>query len=109
MPRYKRGIKVDFEMDRMGHVEIRPVSDRWAKAFQQQVKDNGGGDSLTAFMQGMEVDELQQYFTSSQWQDLTSGYGVIIIMDPWIVGHFYGYDAHLVAEMGISDFWKNRE
>lgn len=92
--------------DRMGNVYARPVSDRAARKFARRVAKNGGPsfatqerDGFTAFFQeGMGAAEFLDDCTPAQRRDIENGYTVRFRADPWIVGHWYGYDAHTVAE-----------
>lgn len=104
------GIKVTFDMDRCGNVTAMPKRERYARIFCAVVAANGGPsykaaarDGFSAFFNaGQEVDELQEYFAPGEWKDMEEGWSVTRIMDPWEVGHFYGYDAHVAAEAGFS-------
>lgn len=100
MPRYVRGIVVEASMDRMGSITVRPKSDKWARRFRRVVVDNGGPDELTAFFQeGFGVTEFMENDVPKRYrQDLEQGWTVRWIVDPWVVGHWYGYDAHTAAE-----------
>ena len=93
-------IAVDVEEDRMGNIIAKPVSAKYAKAFAKVRKENGGGSGDDAFFNdGGEAEEFKrEYLSSKQRKDLGSGYGVRMKVDPWVVGHWYGYDAHTVAE-----------
>ncbi len=92
-------IKVEARMDNMGNIMARPVSDRWAKRFAKRCNENGGSADLEAFFQdGMVAHDFMEDMTPGQRRDLNNGYTVRFFVDPWIVGHWYGYDAHTAAE-----------
>jgi len=93
-------IKVDVEEDRMGNIIVTPTDKRFAKAFSKARKDNGGGSGLDAFFQdGGPAEEFRrENMSAKQRRDLDSGWPVRMMVDPWVVGHWYGYDAHTVAE-----------
>ena len=97
-------IAVEVEKDRMGNIIARPVNARYAKAFAKARRDNGGGGGEDAFFNdGNEAEQFKSnYLNSRQRKDLERGYPVRLKMDPWDVGHLYGYDAHTVVESGES-------
>lgn len=111
------GIKVTFDMDRCGNITAVPVCERYARIFCAVAAINGGPSFKTArrdgfsafFNDGQETADLRDYFTSTEWKDMEQGYSVTKILDPWEVGHFYGYDAHHAAEAGFSvrRLWSN--
>lgn len=93
-------ISVEVEEDRMGNVIVRPVDKRYAKAFAKVRKDNGGGGGEDAFFNdGGEAEQFKSdYLNPRQRKELEKGYPVRMKMDPWDVGHLYGYDAHTAVE-----------
>ena len=99
-------IVIQAEMDGMGNITARPVSDVWAKLFCRTAAKNGGAafavwksDGFAAFMQnGNAAKEFLADRTAVQRRDLRAGWAVRFKADPWVVGHWYGYDAHTVAE-----------
>ena len=98
----RKGILVTVEMDSMGNVTVQPVVERYAQAFQAVVKANGGPNEASAFIQEHNVNELRDDISADAWRALQGGYTVNCIMDPWTLGHYYGYDAHTVAENGMN-------
>lgn len=101
-------IKVRISPMNYGGATLRPVNDEWTEAFKQQVIDNGGGANNTAYVQNLE--DLRGVIPDSKIKELDEGYDATVLMDPWGVGGFYGYDAHKVAEMGgPKEFWKRRD
>jgi len=92
-------IKVRVERDRMGNIKGRPVSERWAKRFEDVVRDNGGGNVDGFFLQeGDAADEFLRDLPRRRAREISKGWPVVVMLDPWYVGHLYGYDAHTVAE-----------
>ena len=95
-------IKVRVERDRMGNIKGRPVSERWAKRFEDVVRDNGGADSEGNvdgfFLQGYAADEFLLDLPRRRAREISEGWPVVVMLDPWHVGHLYGYDAHTAAE-----------
>ena len=97
-------IKVRVEEDRMGNIIAEPVNQRFAKAFAKVRKSNGGGGDTSAFFNaGGEAEEfMRSNLSAKQRRDIESGWPIVVKVDPWIVGHWYGYDAHTVAEENTS-------
>lgn len=89
-------------MDRMGSITVRPKSDKWAQRFARVVKDNGGSTDLelTAFFQeGLGAMEFIENDVPKRYRrDLEQWRTVRWIVAPWVVGHWYGWDAHTAAE-----------
>lgn len=100
MSKYQHGyIKVEVWQDRMGNILVRPISDKWTKRFVDIVVHNGGPNEDTAFFQAPHGDEfIEEYVPQRYRTHLKMGYAVRFMADPWVVGHWYGYDAHLAAE-----------
>jgi hypothetical protein len=92
-------ILVSARMDRMGNIIIRPVSDKWARRFARAVKSNGGGYHKDIFFQeGMGAEEfIGQDLPARYKRDIENGWIVRFLVDPWLVGMWYGYDACNVA------------
>ena len=94
------------QMDHCGNITARPVSDRAAKRFARRVAENGGAslevqarDGYCAFFQdGMGAAEFLEDLRPDQRRDLEAGWQVKFRADGWLVGHWYGYDAHTVFE-----------
>jgi len=93
-------IKVEAEMDLMGNIVVKPSDIKYAEAFSEVRKSNGGGEDLDCFFQeGMGASEfLQESIPSDLRGYLENGGRVEFNVDPWIVGHWYGYDAHTLCE-----------
>jgi hypothetical protein len=96
-------IKVTASMDRMGNILVRPVNIRYARAFANHVKElsgHHGSPDLDAFFQdgGSASEFLSRDVPRRHRKDLENGYSVTWKEDPWVVGHWYGWDAHTLAE-----------
>ena len=93
-------ITVEARMDRMGNIEVAPVSAQWRDKFCAIVQENGGGNARTAFFQeGTGAgDFLENDCPPRKRGELKRGYTVRFRADPWVVGHWYGYDAYTAAE-----------
>lgn len=96
MARWPNKIQVRAKMDRMGNILVWPVGAAYAKAFVRVCNDNGGSCERKAFFQeGMGAQEfMENDVPRKYWRDLENGYEVTWMADPWVVGHWYGWDAH---------------
>ena len=88
-------IIVCARMDAMGSIIVRPVSDKHARHFQRAVVANGGPNDIDVYLQeGDPASEfLEQDVPPRYRRDLEHGWTVRWRVDPWIVGHWYGWDA----------------
>jgi hypothetical protein len=94
---------VRAEMDGMGNITVSPVSERWQRKFSRHMAKwiADYRDNAEAFFQeGMGASEFMEDMTASQRKDLEAGWSVTYRLDPWIFGHYLGWDAHTVAECG---------
>lgn len=92
-------IIVEAHQDLMGNITVAPISAKWRKRFAQIVRENGGPHEDTAFFQdGGPAVEFLENMPARHRRDLESGRSVRFKADAWIVGHWYGYDAHTAAE-----------
>ena len=71
--------------------QLRPVSNRWCRQFVRAVVDNGGPDERTALLSGDDLAGLD--LSERHRRELQEWGEVTVLMDPWTVGHCYGYDA----------------
>ena len=92
---------VKASIDNCGNIEVRPVSDRWAKKFARAVAANGGPsfrnqerNDFTVFLQqGMGAEEFKENCTPAQRRDLDGGWSITFRANSFYVGNLYGYDA----------------
>ena len=92
-------ITVRAETDRWGGIEVIPVSLRWARRFRDAATRNGGPRSLSVYFQGDTASEFTETDVPKHLRDdLSDGWPVTWRVDPWTVGHWYGYDAHEAAQ-----------
>ena len=97
-------IKVTISALRYGGYTLS-IADKYHQLFKAVVLANGGGS-------GPRCKNVQEPYIQHaedlpemprrQRRALDAGWDVTILMDPWEVGHYYGYDAHAVAENGMS-------
>lgn len=98
----KGWIKVVAEMDYEGNIEVSPKVERYAVKFASHVEQFTGHFDPNVFFQdgGPATEFLENYVPKRHRKDLNQGYTVCFLADPWIVGHWYGYDAHTIVENG---------
>ena len=75
---------------------ITPVNSRHARKFRKAVVANGGPDELSALVQG-DSDVFDGLVSRQAYRDIRNGHDVVCLMDPFIVGTLYGYDANRVT------------
>jgi hypothetical protein len=95
---------VKFKMDRIGGITAT-VSQKWAKKIDAHMRDlkSAGAPQNEGtrgrYFQGMyELDPEGELFSKAQLRDLNNGWSVSKRMDPWIALHYWGWDAHTLAE-----------
>lgn len=93
-------ILVEAREDNTGCILVRPVSSKWARSFAQHVEEFTGHYDLDVFYNdgGPAADFLEHSIPKKLHEDLGKGYPVRWKEDPWIVAHWYGYDAHAAIE-----------
>ena len=84
-------------MDRMGNIVARPKSDRIARKYVKHLAGFGvKSDGSAFFQEGGPAAELLGDLKPGQVRDLESGWSVSFRLDPWVFGHWLGWDAHNV-------------
>jgi hypothetical protein len=93
-------ILVEAKQDRCGNIHVAPCAAKWRDKFRAVVRENGGGNNSSAFFQegGPASEWLENDCPPAKRRELEQGYLIRFRADPWIVGHWYGYDAHTAAE-----------
>lgn len=94
----RRGIKVKITRHALGYCLLRPVVDRYAEVFREHMKAMGQPNSDSAYVRHLE--DLRELISPEAYHDLQSGWDATCIMDPWELGHCYGWDAHTIVEKG---------
>jgi hypothetical protein len=92
-------VLVNFTTDNMGAVYASPVSALWREAFASHLRTMGERADACAYFQA-GPDELSGCIPPRKLRELAEGYSVTCRVDPWEFGHWLGYDAHTVAEIG---------
>lgn len=91
-----RYIHVRCSLDRLGCLTLTP-SERIQRQAARHLRSFGMEHADgTAFIQlDYEVDGfIEEHVPPRKRRDLREGCDVTITMDPWIFGHFIGYDFH---------------
>lgn len=94
---------ITITRDRFGGLSINPKSDRVRRKYVRYLKEweSSGAyvprdrDSLVYLQNEEEVETfLDEYVPPAKHRDLRQGWDVTVRIDPWIFGHFVGWDAH---------------
>lgn len=95
-------ILVSAKQDLIGNIKAGPVSPKYRDKFRGVIFENGGPkDYSWAFLQeGGPAESFLELVPKRYLNHFNAGYEVRWFVDPWIVGHWYGYDAHTVVESG---------
>jgi len=88
-------ITVEFREYFSGYT-IHVISLKWHNRFKRRVIDNGGTCHERTVL-ALSCDDIGEYLSKSEIDQVHRGWPVRKRMDPWIVGHLYGYDAHTVT------------
>ena len=96
-------MRVRVEMDRMGNITATAVNDRIRRKFVAHLKEvySEHADGSAFFQEGGPSEEFLADCTPAQRRDINAGWSVNINVDPWMYGHWLGWDAHVVAENGV--------
>ena len=94
-------ILVEAKKDRIGGILIRPVNKEYAERFARAAELNGAGidEDHWAYIQDGEAFK-ENSVPKRYHRDIQHGWDVRWRADPWEVGHYYGWDAHVIAENG---------
>lgn len=88
-------MKVTASIDRMGFVTIRPVSQRRADAYLEHLAVFGIDDASVFIQTDYDVEAfIAQDVPPRYRRDLREGWDVTFHVDPWVFGHWLGYDCH---------------
>lgn len=97
-------IKVKAKTDSMGNIIVAPTDPTWQHAFAKHVSEFTGHpveDETEAFFQeGGPAQEFIANDVPARYRGLLlDGWSIEFEADPWVVGHWYGYDAYLAAPL----------
>ena len=95
-------IKVEVKGDNCGNITVRPIVDKYATRLGKVREEfTGWFDTTVFFNDGGEASEFLENDVPKRYHThLRNGYSVCFLADPWVVGHWYGYDAHTIVESG---------
>lgn len=86
-------MKVTTSMDRTGCITVRAVSQRRTDAYLAHLA-TFGIDDASVFIQ-MDVETfIAQDVPARYRRDLREGWDVTFHVDPWVFGHWLGYDCN---------------
>jgi hypothetical protein len=92
-------MRVEVEEDGMGNIILTPVSKKVRAQMRKHNKEWHGHADDTVFLQA-EADTyaFKDMLPRAKRREVEEGYTVVIQMDPWIFGHYVGYDFHEVID-----------
>jgi len=79
-------------------VKVRPISAKYANVFAEHVSKFTGRRTLEVYFQEHFGNMFIDDFVPKNKRDLIKSGPVRFLIDPWIVGTWYGYDAHTIVE-----------
>lgn len=87
----KGNIQVSITMDRMGNIIMRPVSDKHTERFVKEALERGeSGEETIFFQSGFGAEDILDELSPTQQKDLKNGWDIKVLMDPWVIGKWYG-------------------
>jgi len=94
---------VDITMDRMGNMYLSPVSQKVQAQMRRHFQEMVGHPNDSVFLQdGQPVAEFLEHgeprLSRSEVSEIERGWKVTKRMDPWVFGHYAGYDFHEVVQ-----------
>lgn len=89
---------VEVQMNRMGAVTLTPVSKKVRRQMRAHNQEWLGHPDEDVYLQGDRGYEFLDMLSPAQRRDVEEGWGATVRMDPWIFGHYVGYDFHEVIK-----------
>ena len=96
-----KNIRVKVWEDRMGNLRGFPIrKDIREKivAHLNEMHPNNPQSSMFFIQEGTEEEFRQEFLSKQQQKDVENGWYATLTIDPWIVGHWYGWDTHTIFE-----------
>lgn len=91
-----RGIKVEVVEDRMGNVIVTPVSKKVRRKIEKHLELFGERGAEVFMQEGDPAEQFKAELTAAQRREIEQGWTVTMIVDPWVYGHWRGWDVHEV-------------
>jgi hypothetical protein len=92
-------ITVEARTDLMGNLLVAPIRADIRNRIAGHMEEWTGHRDAQAFIPEHEVEEfLRTDVPARHHFDLRRGWTVRFRMDPWLLGHLYGWDAHTLFE-----------
>jgi hypothetical protein len=91
-----RGIKVEVVEDRLGDVIVTPVSEKVRRKIEQHLEQFGERGAEVLMPEGGLAERFKAELTAAQRRKIEQGRTVTMIVDPWVYGHWRGWDVHEV-------------
>jgi hypothetical protein len=68
-----------------------PVAQKWRDKYCRHMQDMGQPAVSSVFFEDYNLPE--EVTSNRQYKELGNGFSIQIKMDPWVYGHWLGYDA----------------
>jgi len=97
----RKNIRVKVFEDRMGNIQGFPIrKDIREKivAHLNEMHPNNPQSSMFFFQEGNRSEDFKADLSPKLRHDIEHGWYVTLTIDPWIVGHWYGWDTHTIFE-----------
>lgn len=94
-------IKVKVWEDEMGNIIGYPVREDIQEMVINHLNEMCPGTLHNAkffFQEGMGAEEFKSELSSKQRNIIERGWNIYIMIDPWEMGHWYGWDTHTLFE-----------
>ena len=79
--------------------QLQPVSDKWTERYLAVLRETYREDpepmAVVDSLEGLDLSSRQRSRLEASWE-------VVVLMDPWVLGHYYGWDAHTAFEGGAA-------
>lgn len=92
-----------YQIDRMGCMLIWPESESLKVALRKHMLDFGIelDERAPALVQNdLDIEKIQEEWSDEEREDYDQGWEVTRPEDPWVTLHYWGWDAHTLAESG---------
>lgn len=91
-------MRVRVEQDNIGALILTPQNDRLRGRIRRHLKSFGVQSDGTAYIQSdYDVEHfINEYVPARKRAPIRNGWGTTIDIDPWVLGHIYGYDTQEV-------------
>jgi len=92
-------VKVRLSEDRMGNVIGYPIREDLRKKIKDHLFFYGvDSDGTFLVQEDYNIESLLGEIPKRAGRDLRKGWDIVVLMDPWQLGHYYGWDTQTIFE-----------